>query len=394
MLRLRLLLGVLILIGVFSSASAQEVAPPLLVLRHDSIDAVSLETGEITQLVPPPNGAVALRNHTHKPSTLFSAEWLSPDGRYLLYRTVAADALARVQTGTYRENHALYVVDVQTGDSVEIVFPEHESQDIRIESVAWTGDGTQLGVTFYAGDRANADSRRPLLAVYARETWERTRVTALPAPAHATVRRLIPAGDTFVLVERGVQGPHITFMRLGADGEVAPLAAVDVSAVPDVNLYILAPFNPLQDGTAWAYGLNRQLTGELSAGVDLETGELKPFENGLFPAMVSALAPDTSLRLTAGYFDGDQIGLMVRDADDKHIDDLPIFQAYAFGISADNNGSTFALAPDGQTVAFVQNDALMLWHDGELNATGVDAEALVWAPPRYQTVYDLLYLLG
>src|SRR5690606_2813915 len=120
--------------------------------------------------------------------------------------------------------------------------------------------------------------------------------------------------------------------------------------------------------------LVRQMSGEIAYWVDLTYGVTGPSDSSLFPGMVSALAPETSLRLSAGYYDGDNIGLTVRSTENEIIGETSIFKAYAYGITGDSVGSTFALSPDGQTVAFLNEGVLHLWREGEVTALGVEAD--------------------
>ena len=387
--RLTLCLFAAFIIG---RAAAQADEPPLLALHEGGIYAVSPFSGEATALVPAPENIAELRELTHDPVTLFSADWLSPDGSTLVYRTLAADALARARADAYAPDHALYALDLHTNAATEIALPQHYRADVTVQSLAWSADGTRLAVVLFS---------RPLvgeagwsLAVYASDSWESLLTVPLPEPAYATSRRIVAGGDSFTLVDTGIQGPHVTFTRLDADGKPAESIEIDDTISPDVNLYILAPFNPLRDGETWRYGLNRQLTGDLFTAVDLATGALVPYDSATFPALVSSLAPETSLRVSAVYYDGDMIGLLLRNAETRMIGDTPIIKAYSFGISGDSDGSTFALSPDGQSLAFLESGALRLWTDGEVTPLDFSADALAWAPPRYVPVVDSAYLAG
>ena len=392
---IRFTLCLLVLLAVTAVTLAHGAEPPLLALRDDAIYAVSPSDGEVTRLIAAPNGAAVMRKHTGEPVTLFSADWLSPDGRTLVYRTLAADALARVQAGTYRPDHALYAFDLHNLDTpVEIALPNHASADVTVQSAAWTADGARLAVVLVSRSRENEDEAGWSLALYERETWEPALVAPLPEPGYAMSRRIVAGGDAFVMVDTGIQGPRIRFTRLDANGQALEPVEIDPSVSSVVNLYLITPFNPLLDGDDWRYGLDQQLAGDLFAGIDLASGELAPFDANLFPGLVSALAPETSLRLTASYYSGDGIGLLVRNAEGEIIGETPIFKAYAFGIAGDSDGSTFALSPDGQAVAFLEDGGLRLWRGGEVTALDFEAEALAWAPPRYVPVYDPFYLMG
>src|SRR5690606_63021 len=107
-----------------------------------------------------------------------------------------------------------------------------------------------------------------------------------------------------------------------------------------------------------------------------DEGSVSEFEFGSMIALVSGLAPETSLRLTTALYSGDVTALHLRGTDGALLADVPTVKAYAFGIHGDSVGTTYALSPDGQSVAWVGDSGLTLWRDGEVMPLDFSAEAL------------------
>lgn len=372
---LRVLTLALVLMVLAAAVSAQDALVPLVVLDDGGVYAVSPVDGAVQVLVAPHTDHDALRALTGDPITVFSASWLSPDGRYLAYRTFVPDAL---DGGEAPIRHALFVLDLETGESLPVTMAGGgERVRIVVDSLAWSPDAMRL---YVSGTCSNANAADAWLQIVERDAWDSGRTVRAPQANYAMARSLLPASHGVVLFDRGMQSPRYILSTYSEEGDLANQFVVDGTLLPDVNLYVNTPFNPLHMGNALAYGISRQMSGELAYIANFEKGFVAPFEPGFMPALVSGVAPDTSLRVTTSLFSGDMTGLHIRGADGELLGDIAFVRAFAYGIDGDSVGSTFALSPDGQTLAWLEDGTVRLWHDGETSELDVNADALAWAP--------------
>jgi hypothetical protein len=363
---------------------AQEDVPPIIALNDGGIYAVSPLDGSTETLVEPPLNYSFILENFHDPVTVFSAEWLS--GQYIAYRTLRRQADNSDVVDDTGLSHALFVLDVQNGGEP---IPVQVGTNYRVQSVAWSLDGTRLYAVISTPDSENGS-----LVSVERDAWDAPTVVELPPLEYAMARRVYPTADGTVVVDRGIQSLRRVFTVFDGEGEQINQFEVDFNISPDVNLYINTPFTPmLVDGTP-RYALVHQFTGELLFQVDFASGEVLPVESGYFPAVVSALAPDTSLRLSAGQYNGEFMIGQVRSPQSTMVGSIDRLRAYTFGIAGDSVGTPFALSPDGQTIAYLLDGTLMLWQGGESTALDVTAEALAWSPMLNVPVYDPNYLRG
>lgn len=369
--------------------NAQNESPPIIVLNAGGIYAVSPLDGSVETLVEPPLDYADIREQALDPVTVFSAEWMSPDGQYLAYRRVRGDALSVMLANEVSPPHALFVLDVENGgDPVQLDLQDGGQTRINtyIESVAWSDDGSRLYVAVIIADLAT-DERVWSLVYYERDVWDEPIFLPLPDTGYAMTRQILPATDGMVILDRGIQSPVFEFWLYDEAGEEVNNFTVDWNLSPDINFYINTPFNPLLVEETLYYGLVMQASDILLFQVDFASGEATELDFGYHPAMVSATSMDTSLRIWAGFYSGDNLSLVIFDADGNYLDETGGIRAYAFGIAGDNVGSTFALAPDGQTIAYLVSGELTLWQDGTTTTLPVTAEALAWGPRLYIAMF-------
>ena len=107
--------------------------------------------------------------------------------------------------------------------------------------------------------------------------------------------------------------------------------------------------------------------------------------------MVSRANPANSLRITAEPFEGMYLTLSIRDADTQYLGSIGEIRYQAFGPDGDSMGSTFALSPDGQKLAYLDEGALMLLQDGEVASLDFRADVIAWGVPLYIPIYDPAY---
>lgn len=390
---LLVILCLLVLAG--PAAAAQTDSPPILALNAGGIYAVSPADGSVQTLVAPPADYDALHEQTHDPVTVFTAEGLSPDGQHLAFRTLRRNAPTEAETDEVGTTHALFVLDVQNGGDpipVTLVDSDQARSTVYIESLAWSADGTRLyAAILTSGETSEAQES---LVYVERGVWDNPVAVAIPKPGYAMARHIFATNDGIVVMDRGIQSPRYVFTLFDPDGQQVNHFEVDWNVSPEVNLYINTLFTPLLVDDTVRFGLVAQRTNELVFQIDFASGDVMPFDSGYFPGMISASAPDTSLRASAGYYDGDTIALFIRDEQNRYVGETGFFHAYAFGISGDSTGSTFTLSPDGQAIAYLENGALMLWQNGTATPLGFTAEALAWGPTRNIPVYDPMFLAG
>jgi hypothetical protein len=377
-------------------AHAQTDLPPILALYAGGIYAVSPVDGSVQTLVAPPADYEVSHDETRAPVTVFSAEWLSPDGQYLAFRAMRSDAPAEAQASGGVIPHALYVLDVQHGGDPlpATLLNDPAGTYAHVESVAWSADGARLYAAIVTFDTASTEQLGWSLVYVERGAWDHPVAVPIPDLEHAMARRIFAAGDGMVVMDRGIQSPRYVFTLLDPAGQQVSHFELHRNVPPGVNLYVNTPFTSLRVDDTLRFGLVNMWTGELAGQVDFVTGDVTPFDRGYFPGMVSDSAPDSSLRVLAGYYSGDLISLLIRDDSNGTVGETDIFRAFAFGILGHTIGSTFALSPDGQALAYLDDGALMFWHDGTATALDFTAEALAWGSARYIAIYDPEYLAG
>lgn len=377
----------LILLLVSSQAHAQTNHTPIIALNEGAIYAVNPLDGSAEILVPAPNAYAESREFSHDPVTVFSAEWLSPDGQYLAYRMLyplnPAEPIDENTSFTQR----LFILDL-----AKRTFPASLNLGINapyiIESLTWSLDGNLLYVLVQADNQW-------FLAIIERETWELQSTVNLASLDRVKSRRIYATENGLIMLDRGIQSLIYQFTRLDSAGLELNSFEIDWTISDAVNLYVNTPFTPLLVDGVMTYAFVDMRSGELLYTVDFATGEVSEFESGYFTGMISPWNPSNSLRISAGTFSGDGLELYIRDAESHYLGGSSYINAYAFGILGDSIGSTFAISPDGQSVVYLEDDVVMtLWENGESRILDFEARVVVWAAPSYVPVYDPAYLRG
>lgn len=366
---------------------AQDDAPPLIILDKGGIYAVSSRRS--TALVEAPeNYDEFVETHYERP-TLFSAEWLSPDGQYLAYTTFARDPQRPERVAMENLSSALYLLDLHNGGKP---IPVRLSQNgiYAIKSVVWSADGAMLYVLAHPSRSAPS-----VLMFVARDAWDDLpAAVTLPIPDYAFARRLIPAPQGVVVQDNGLTLPEYRFWWFETPDSVPVTYTVDYTISPDVNLYVNTPFTPLWIEDELRYGLVNMFSGELLYTVDLTTGAVSPPDDfGNLTALVSGLAPDDSLRVSTGMY-SDFTLLILYDPENTNLGSVDRVRSYAFGIFGDSIGSTFALSPDGQTLAYLQDGEIYLWQAGESAPLDISAQVIAWSPVQHIAMYYPAYFIG
>lgn len=385
---MRTLICVLICLLLFAAPTfAQaEGETPIYFLQDGGIYAVYPSDGAVETWVEPASNHAAVFEEVFQQSLLFSAEWLSPDGAYLAYTTFARDEADPEAIDTSALSAELYVLDLSTGESLPVTLTDDTLTSIP--SLAWSPDGASL---YVIGTQGAADT----LFIVEREAWDAEPTsTELPAVGYAMARRVFAADQGIVIEDRGLQSPSYTFFYYDQAGSQVNEYTVDWNVSPDVNLYINTPFTPLLVDDSLRYGLVSMMD-ELIFTVDLASGAVEPMPDyGYIPALISGLEPDASLRVSTSMYTGDYTALILRDLDNNIVGSVDYVPGYAFGIPGDSVGSTFALSPDGQRLAYLQDGTINVWQDGESMPLGVSAQVIAWSPLVYTTVHDPAFFAG
>jgi hypothetical protein len=391
--QLRIVIYLCFLTFIVGSAQAQDELPPIIALNEGGIYTVSVD-GHAEMLVAPPENYQAIRETRSDPVTLFSAEWLSPDGQYLVYRVKQPiDPLAPINENTAYTD-SLFLLDLQNG-SVPQALELKAAANYAVGSVAWSPDGAFLYIVILAFNPGN-DTSAWALEILERDDWTRQLHIDLNAPDYAMARRIFATETGVVVWDRGVQSPVYAFTLFDSSGEQINQFEVDWNVSPDVNLYINTPFTPLAMADIVRFALTHNFTGEILFQVDFATGEVSAFNHSHLSGMVSGSAPDSSIRLSPVFFSGDNLGLYIRDIENNYLGDIEHVKAHAFFVLGDYMGMQFSLAPDGQMLAYLQGDnqALMLWENGEIRDLDFTAEVVVWSAPLYVPIHDPNYFRG
>jgi hypothetical protein len=312
------------------------------------------------------------------PITVFSQNWLSPDGRFLVYAmsypTNPDEEINEDSEFTQR----FFLLDVEN-PRFPISLTFEASLSYLVKSVAWSQDSRLLYVLMVG---SNGEESQWALILIERDNWTQQISIPLDSLAYATGRSIFATENGVVVMDRGFQSPVYQFRLFDNAGEAIQELTVDWTLSPDVNLYVNTPFTPLVIEGQTRYGFVNMYGNYLLYQADLNTGEISEANFG-YPAMLSRSAIDSSLRLFPFFFTGDSTGLLIFDSEDTYMGEIESLRVYAYPISGESIGSTFALSPDGQSLAYLQDNQVMLWENGESRSLDFTADILVWAAPIY-----------
>lgn len=381
---MRQLFVLLCLLLVLSQSHAQEESP-IIALHEGAIYAVNPEDGSAEILVPAPNAYEETREFSYDPVTVFSAEWLSPDGQYLAYRMLYPLEPSEPIDESTGFTQRLFILDLLNGG-----FPESISlvanEATFIQSVAWSLDGSLLYVLV-----------NNTVKIIERDNWTNQATVELGdgnrSQAPVIGRQVFATENGFVVADTGEYELAIEFTVFDFEGNEQNFFKIDWSLSENINLYVNTPFTPLVVDGSVGYAFV-DTYGQILYLADFATGEAVEFDSGYFTGMVSRTNPEDSLIITAGYYYGDGLALIIRDNENNYLGETENIRAYAFGILGDSMGSTFAFSPDGQSIAYLEDEGVRIWEDGESRSLDFSADVVVWASPLYVPVYDPDYFRG
>jgi hypothetical protein len=363
---------------ILPSTDAQTEQAPIIALSEGAIYALDNETGESEMLVPAPSAYQFMREILYQPITVFSQNWLSPDGQFLAYAMTYPSNPAQEISEDSEFTQRLFLLDLENR-SFPISLNLDASLNYSVKSVAWSQDSALLYVLILGGKR---EAPQWSLIIIERENWTQQMSILLDPLAYATGRSIFATENAVVVMDKGLQTPSHQFRVFNQQGEAIQDFIVDWTISPDVNIYLNTPFMPIEIDGETRYGYVHMFGNYLLYQVDFSTGESSEAEFG-YPAMLSRNAVDSSLRLFPTFYSGDSMGLLIFDSEDNYIGELEALRAFAYLMSGESIGSTFALSPDGQKLAFLQDNQLMLWENGESRSLDFSADIIVWASPIY-----------
>jgi hypothetical protein len=360
------------------SSYAQAERSPLIALSEGAIYALDAETGESEMLVPAPSAYRFMREILYQPITVFSQNWLSPDGQFLAYAMTYPSNPAQEISEDSEFTQRLFLLDLEN-PRFPMSLNLDASLNYSVKSVAWSQDSALLYVLILGGKR---EAPQWSLIIIERDNWTQQISIPLDSLAYATGRSIFATENAVVVMDKGLQSPRNQFRLFNQQGEAIQDFIVDWTISPDVNLYLNTPFMPIEIDGETRYGYVHMFGNYLLYQTDFNTGESSEAEFG-YPAMLSRNAVDSSLRLFATFYSGDSMGLLIFDSEDNYIGELESLRAFAYPMSGESIGSTFALSPDGQQLAYLQDNQLMLWENGESRSLDFSADIIVWASPIY-----------
>jgi hypothetical protein len=363
---------------ILPSTDAQTEQSPIIALTEGAIYALDTETGESQMLVPAPSAYRFMREILYQPITVFSQNWLSPDGQFLAYAMTYPSYPAQEISEASEFTQRLFLLDLENR-SFPISLNLDASLNYSVKSVAWSQDSALLYVLILGGKR---EAPQWSLILIERGNWAQQISIPLDPLAYATGRSIFATENAVVVMDKGLQTPSNQFRLFNNAGEEIQDFIVDWTISPDVNLYLNTPFTPLLIEEQTTYGFVDMNGNYLLYQADFSTGEISEAEFG-YPAMLSRSAIDTSLRLFPFFYTGDSTRLLIFDRADTYMGEIGSLSVYAYPMSSESIGSTFALSPDWQQLAYLQDNQLMLWENGESRSLDFTATIIVWASPIY-----------
>lgn len=358
----KLLILVMLLIVSVGVVQAQDKAKlaPIIALAGNKLYAVSSVDGSAKELVEPPPGQTFFMDG-------FAS--LSPDGKHLVYAT-------QTNPEDYGYKVTLFVLDVTSGKTEPLepkgtVFdkPVRKDYHFRIDYPTWSVDGTRL---YYV--RTEADS-----SGHGKKDLVQLAYYDMATATHKLVARIDPKKfiGNLMAVEDGV---IVHFFEGLGDAQPVTLYALDNRVVSENKVVNLYPYPMWFEGEDY-YGIGDPWGG-VSTVINIKTGEKRFLGDGFFPAGRSRLAGDQSLMVVHSM--NTDSWYRVFGSDQKR---LP-------KIIEDTYGVQYAVAPDGQSVAYLQYDATqrvairILEADGSERELPFVAGKIYWSAPEYVVFYE------
>lgn len=363
-------------------AHAQNELQPIIALSEGSIYAINPSDGRAEIIVP----ASDAYGEVYEPASFFSAEWLSPDGQYLAYRMTYPLNPNEPITETSNHTQRLFMLDLVNGTfprSINLgTIPSYE-----ILSVAWSPDGN----LFYVLIQTNAETENVSLFIIERDNWAKQIHISPEIPEDAIKRTIFATEEGVVLQARGWMTTIHAFIIFDNEGEEINRFELASDYATFMDMFISTPFTPLLvDGVGY-YSIVDNESSEIRYQIDFASGDVSEFPAGYLAAMVSRANPNNSLRVSLVNFTGVGTELYFRDAALNYLGGSNPIRFHAFGPDGDSMGMTFALSPDGQALAYLEDHALLLWQDGESRSLDFSADVIVWASPLYIPIHDPEY---
>lgn len=351
---MRKLLVIVVLLSAVVSVQAHDARSQLIIVqRENALYAVSAVDGSATLLVKvaPDEQVISLR-----------AGSMSPNGEVLAYVVTHGSGYF---DPAYTAN--LFLLNLQDG-LVERVTPEGGVFDralppnhiLRLEHPTWSDDGQRLYyVRVESETRGETRTVASQLAYY--DTLEHRHVLSARLNSAATVEGL--SAVTAGIVVRSYYG---------LDAKTGITLYAPDNQIVNQNEIAELHRDPLQYDGRFYHPIEDSYGG-LTMLVDVETGETRTIDGGYYPALRSRSAGAESLHVFR-FFGSSGTWYRVYGADHKQY----------VGEITDNSQVQIAIAPDGQTIAFLQFDLSPVAPIQLMNAAGevrelpFVAEQIVW----------------
>jgi len=348
-----ILVPILMLSLLVAKAHNEVKQTPIIALADNKLYAVSAEDGSARVLAEP--------TITEQPIAALRVGSISPDGKQLVYMTQSAPDVSLDKYGSH-----MYLLTIADGSTEELepkggVFdvPMPKGYVSQIDMPTWSLDGQRI--YYFRSQYAlgkQGDQKPKLLAYYDVNTHKHVLVARFDPTNQMENLQAVKDGMLVRWYKPGFDGPTYSAFY-GLDSQSNKPA--DVSAM---YLYGLRD----TDGTYYYARLND--FGDVHSLVNVATGDEKPSDVGFYPAAQSLMNGERSMHLFS--VQGSISTYYVYDAEN-----------YITSID-DQSGFSFALAPDGQSVAYLlfengsKASIQIMDMNGDVRKLDFEAEQIVW----------------
>lgn len=354
-----ILIGLLLILPVVAQAHDESSQPPIIALNKNTLYAVSPVGGSSQVIVQPAEGEVLL------PRLLAGA--VSPDGKWLVYGIInQVDSLNNNVTHLFLLNLADYSSQplVASGGVFDRAVPADHRFQLYLPT--WSYDGSRVYYTRteidIKGNSKNVDRQLVYYTIadgryhLAGRLDPNTRIQSLTA---------IQSG---MIVRSHLDGEDMTTFSLYAPDNAVTRQLHEQSLAPDVVLYEGRFYYTVQE-------VNRRL----KTLIDVETNDTVEMTETVYPGIHSRAAGESSIGI---YQLSGSSGTYFSVYGAEHI------------ASLDNpNGLRYAVAPDGQSLAFIQYDESrivgmikIIDMAGHIRELPVEATQLLWGAHDVEVV--------